>query len=143
MTERKSTLIVVEDNKLDSYIIERVIKGYDSSAEVLVFYKAEKALGHLQERSTHATNETFILLVDISMPDIDGWQFLEAFEELPERTKASCRLYMLTSSILPNDKLKARSMSRVMDYFNKPLKGEHLKVIFAGGHAVSNDSIHL
>jgi len=130
MREGKFKLVVVEDNKVDSYIIERVIKGYDPEAEVLIFNQPEKALAYLREEAAHAGSVTLTLLIDIYMPNFDGWQFLEAFEKLPQRTKASCNLYMLTSSILPGDKLKAESMHGVLDYFNKPLKGSHLKVIF-------------
>ncbi len=56
----------------------------------------------------------------------------------------SGRLYVLTSSILPGDKLKAESIDRVLDYFNKPLKGRHLKVIFAeftDGTAGADDNL--
>ena len=130
MTEGKSTFIVVEDNKIDTYIIEKVIKGYAPAVEVLVFNQPEKALAYLREEAALAGRATLTLLVDVYMPDMDGWKFLEAFEKLPERTKAACRLYVLTSSILPGDKLKAESMGCVLDYFNKPLKGSHLKVIF-------------
>jgi CheY-like chemotaxis protein len=131
MTQGKTKLLVIEDNLLDSYIIERVVRGYDPSVEVLVFNQPEKALKYLREEAARAGSETLTLLLDIQMPAIDGWQFLEAFEALPERTKVSCRLYVLTSSILPGDKLKAESIHRVLDFFNKPLKGRHLKVIFA------------
>jgi CheY-like chemotaxis protein len=130
MREGKFKLVVVEDNQVDSYIIERVIQGYDPEAEVLIFNQPEKALAYLREEAAHAGSTTLTLLIDIYMPNFDGWQFLEAFEKLPQRTKASCRLYMLTSSILPGDKSKAESMHDVLDYFNKPLKGSHLKVIF-------------
>jgi CheY-like chemotaxis protein len=141
MTEGKLKLVIVEDNKLDSYITERVIKGYDPAAQVLVFNKPDKALEYLEEKATHANTETLALLLDIYMPEVDGWRFLEAFEKLPESVKASCRLYMLTSSILLSDKLKAESTDRVLNYFHKPLKGRHLKVIYGEGNACSEGSL--
>jgi CheY-like chemotaxis protein len=139
MTGGKRKLLVVEDNVVDGYIIQSVIKGYNPAAEVLVFHQPEKALAYLQNPAVHAGGATFTLLLDIQMPHFDGWQFLEAFEALPEGTKASCRLYMLTSSILPADKLRAGQTGRVLDYFNKPLKGNHLKVIFAEDEAGAED----
>jgi CheY-like chemotaxis protein len=131
MVGTRPKLIVVEDNKTDCFIIERVIRGYDPSAEVVIYTEPQKALEHLRAKSASVTagNENLIILLDLQMPGIDGWQFLEEFEKLPVSVRKPYRLYILTSSISPLDKIRAEGFESVIHYFNKPLTASKLNSI--------------
>ncbi len=128
MTAAKS-ILVVEDNKTDSFIIQKVINGYDPAAEMLIFNQPEKGLQFLKGKNASAMGRNMVILLDIGMPDIDGWQFIEEFEKLPESIQASGRVYILTSSIDPGDRQKAGSLKSVVSYFSRPLTTIGLKQI--------------
>jgi CheY-like chemotaxis protein len=73
-----------------------------------------------------------VILLDIYMPEMDGWQFLEEYLYLPEATQAVTRLYMHTSSISPSDQRRASAFTHVQHYVSKPLVGGDLKLLLPG-----------
>jgi CheY-like chemotaxis protein len=62
-----------------------------------------------------------IIFLDINMPAMDGWEFLQKYEALPEAHKSSIIVVMLTTSFNPEDELKARKIPAVKEFRNKPL----------------------
>jgi CheY-like chemotaxis protein len=67
-----------------------------------------------------------IILLDLSMPVMDGWQFLDEFVMLNPRVGKKITIYICTSSISPDDLNKAKSISAVSDYIIKPVSKEKL-----------------
>lgn len=72
-----------------------------------------------------------IVFVDIQMPLMNGFEFVEAFEALPEDVKAGYHLYMLSSSINENDIAKVRSYPSVKTFLNKPLTNDSIQQVLA------------
>ena len=67
-----------------------------------------------------------VIFLDIDMPLMDGFQFLDLFNKLHESTKKQCKIVMLTSSINPQDIDKSKTYSFVKKYINKPLTQQSL-----------------
>lgn len=68
-----------------------------------------------------------LVFLDIDMPIMDGFQFIDEFEKLSEETKSYCKIVMLTSSLDPKDIAKSKKNKYVLKYMNKPLTQESLK----------------
>ncbi|NDC40002.1 MAG: response regulator, partial [Chitinophagia bacterium] len=79
---KKHKFIIIDDSNLDCFIAEKVIKNTGKCESVRAFQQAAEALDWI-ERHTEETAVPTILMVDIQMPVMDGFQFLEAFEKLP------------------------------------------------------------
>ena len=71
-----------------------------------------------------------ILLLDINMPEIDGWDFLSLYSSFSEEKQEKMNVYMLSSSINPEDVRRAEDSPYVVDYISKPIRDEDLQKIF-------------
>ncbi len=125
----RTTVLIIDDNETDGWIAGRLIKKYDQQAVIVVFNNAADALHYLRGEVDASGDTSYVVLLDIYMPCMDGWQFLEEYMHLPEATQAVTRLYMHTSSISPSDQRRASAFSHVQHYVSKPLVGGDLKLL--------------
>lgn len=113
---------VVDDASIDRFLVERIVKKTSFAEEVLSFESAKDALDRLQQNE-HAPQ---VIFLDINMPGMNGFEFLTEFEKFPDSFKQDCSVVMLTSSLHPDDRLKAAHNPRIKCFLNKPLKPEYL-----------------
>lgn len=129
MNKDKTNFIVIDDSKLDCFIAEKIIQTSGKSKAVKVFLQASEALEYIKALSPAEVEHT-IMFVDIQMPMMNGFEFVEAFNTLPDNVKSDYSIYMLSSSINENDIAKVRSMPIVKQFINKPLTIDAVKQIF-------------
>jgi len=70
-----------------------------------------------------------LIFLDINMPAMDGWEFLERYRSLPSEQKADIVLIMLTTSLNPDDEMKTRTIPEVSGFENKPLSQQRLQAL--------------
>jgi CheY-like chemotaxis protein len=128
MTKDKTNFIVIDDSKLDCFIAEKIIQTSGKGDSVKTFLQASDALDYIKG-SAESERHT-IMFVDIQMPVMNGFEFVEAFDNLPDNKKNAYTIYMLSSSINENDIAKVRSMPIVKQFINKPLTVDAVKQIF-------------
>jgi len=118
--------IVVDDDPMNNLICKHVITKFDSSAEILLFTEPEKALAMIKESYGNADQsmET-VLFLDINMPTMSGWEFLEEFRDFTGSMHKDIAVYILSSSIDQSDQEKAGNNEFVKGYLPKPL-GLHM-----------------
>jgi CheY-like chemotaxis protein len=120
---------IVEDNPIDIFINTKVIEQTNLCNELVTYNSAREALERLA--NNQGANPELILL-DIRMPDMDGFEFLDAFMKLPEAIHQKCKIIMLSSSIDDADESKARSYPVVYDFVCKPLTREKIERFHLG-----------
>lgn len=123
----KLHFIVVDDSKLDCFIAEKIIQNTGRCETVRTFQQASDALTYIKELPSH--NQGTILFIDIQMPVMNGFEFVEAFEQLPQEIKSAYIIYMLSSSINENDIAKVKGYPSVKQFLNKPLTGKTMSVL--------------
>ncbi len=106
-------IMLVDDDKVFINITSIILKRFNEALAIESYTNPMQALEELKKDSNHPD----AIFLDINMPDIDGWKFLENMEEMG----ISTNVYMLTSSIDPSDMEKSKTFSSVKGYFTKPL----------------------
>ena len=122
-------VLIVEDNPIDVFINTRVVEQSGLAKEVMAIQTAREALELLTKRSVNSDLPEIIFL-DIRMPDIDGFEFLLEFSELPQRVLELCKIVMLSSTIDPLELEKARNSPFVLAFIPKPLTRDKIIELF-------------
>jgi CheY-like chemotaxis protein len=122
-------VMLVDDNEIDNIINEKIIEANGFADSILVFQTGQEALDYLAENQNDDESLPEIIFLDINMPIMDGFQWLEDFERFTDLVKTKCRIIMLSSSISPKDIDRAASSRYVKKYLNKPLNSRYLDAI--------------
>lgn len=123
------SVMLVDDNEIDNIINEKIIEASSFAENILVFQTGQEALDYLNANQDKENELPEIVFLDINMPIMDGFQFLEDFERFNETVRDKCKIIMLSSSISPKDIDRAASSRYVKKYLNKPLNQRYLKAI--------------
>ena len=113
-------VMVVDDNSTDRYIAELSIKKFGFANEVIVNDSAVSALDYLTLEA-NSDNLPELIFLDINMPEMSGFEFLDAYDNLPAVVRNNCTVIMLSSSLDSTDVLRASQNKYVVKFVNKPL----------------------
>ena len=120
MSRRALCVMLVDDNRDDNFFHERAIKQNNPGNIVISETSAVAALDYLKSTNPADTHPDLIFL-DINMPAVNGWEFLEAYNRLDKHLQSRAVVVMLTTSANPDDVAKAKTWSCVSEYRIKPL----------------------
>jgi CheY-like chemotaxis protein len=128
MAQTKLNFIVIDDSKLDCFIAEKIIRNTGKCESIKSFLQAREALEYISTTTVEEHSHT-IVLVDIQMPVMNGFEFVEAFEKLPQQIVDNYTIYIISSSINENDLSKVHNYTTVKQFLNKPLTSNNLSVL--------------
>ena len=118
-------VMLIDDNEIDNLINQKMIEASNIADHIFTHTGAKSAIEFLRniEKLDKVSDQVLpdVIFLDIDMPLMDGFQFLDEFEKLNEGTKKKCKIVMLTSSINPQDLNKSKKYASVKKYINKPL----------------------
>ena len=117
--------MLIDDSSIDNMIHKRILTKSGLVGEVIEFLYAEGALEHLQKSGTGVD----VIFVDINMPRMDGFGFLEAYEKLEPQQRGSSVVIMLSTSNDPRDAQRAGDFASLTDYQCKPLTQDVIQTI--------------
>lgn len=124
------TVMLIDDDQINNFVCETIIKNEGFAEKVISYQHAKDALDHLQESSDVAVgNFPELIFLDINMPGMDGWEFIEQYRKLPDDLRERCTLFMLSSAVDRKDIMTAKNLIEVKEFFSKPLSADILHII--------------
>ena len=125
MTTNKTPIIaLVDDDKVFQLTASRTIKAANLTDHILQFENGEEALTFLKANAANSETLPDYIFLDINMPFVDGWMFLDDYAELKRILTKEIRIYMVSSSIDPRDIDRAKRNENVKEYVIKPVTRE-------------------
>lgn len=116
---------IIDDDKLTIKLMSMIISKNNFCEKINSFYNPQVALDSLKQNCNDVENLPDVILLDLNMPILDGWQFLDEFVHLPIEKEIS--IFIVTSSIDPVDIEMAKKYDMVKSYIMKPITAEKLK----------------
>ncbi|WMN10744.1 response regulator [Marivirga salinae] len=127
MKKKLNYVLLVDDDEATNYLNKMIIEERGCAEEIIIVENGLEALKFLTNKRNGKFPQPDLIFLDINMPLMDGWEFLEEYKKLEENQKSKVIIVMLTTSINPDDKEKAHNHQEIQNYENKPLDEQKLE----------------
>ncbi|MEL1240728.1 response regulator [Flavobacterium flavipallidum] len=122
----EKTIWVIDDDPIYQIIMKKIILKSGLFSTTQSFINGKEAIDSLKKNTSDNTSFPDIILLDIEMPVLDGWGFMEEIANLKKQTSISFNIYISSSSIAIDDKERAKNNPNIMGYMSKPISLEDL-----------------
>ncbi len=126
-------ILLVDDDDATNFIHQMVIQRLNLDVKLQVVHNGKEALEYLTCTGKFTNEIPFpqpgIVFLDINMPIMNGWEFLEEYKKLSKEQKAKIVIAMLTTSVNPDDEKKAKNSNEILEFINKPLEEASLELL--------------
>ncbi|CAM2962263.1 response regulator [Flavobacterium frigoris] len=122
---KNKTTYIIDDDKLSIKLMSMLISKNKFCQEIISFHNSQEALNELRKNCNDSSSLPDVILLDLNMPLLDGWQFLDEFVQLPIKKEIS--IFIVTSSIDPSDIEMVKKYAIVKNYIMKPITAQKLE----------------
>lgn len=119
-------VVLIDDSDVDLFINETILNAVSVSQKIRKEYSPVKVLEDLQ-KVQRLTEVPELIFLDLNMPEMNGFEFIRRFSELPDFVRSKCKIVIVTSSTDTTDKHKALMHPSVVRFLQKPLDVYQLK----------------
>lgn len=124
-------ILLIDDDEVTNFLNKRVIEYSQVTEHIEVKLNGQEALDFLTSKETANHAQPSLILLDINMPVMDGWEFMEAYNQETPDQKKKTNIVMLSTSNNPDDIQRAANLPHVIAFKTKPLTSEMLEEIMA------------
>lgn len=123
--EVNSLFLLIEDNLIDQLVTKQLLKKVFSIEQITIANNGKEGIQWLNNNIRN--KQPLIILLDIQMPIMNGFEFLEAFHKLHKKIKKGVQIYVLSSTLDPDEIKRIEENQYVTDFLSKPFPIEELK----------------
>jgi CheY-like chemotaxis protein len=120
----KPIFLVIEDNLIDQLVITQLLKKVLEIDQIVIANNGKEGIEWL---TTQKKNQSLIILLDIQMPVMNGFEFLDAFQKLGKEIRKEIQIYVLSSTLDPDELDDINKNNNVTGFLNKPFPIEEFK----------------
>lgn len=121
MSAQIPNFIIIDDSRLDCFIAEKIIQNSGTYSSVKSYMEATEAYEAIKSGLIGNDSIITIIILDIQMPVMNGFQFVELFEQLPKEIQAKFAIFLFSSSINENDKNRLGNFPSIIRFYSKPI----------------------
>ncbi len=125
-------ICIIDDDEMYQFIIKRQILKLCPEAKLISYKHGAEAIEALKARAAEGFPPCDVILLDINMPVMDGWEFLSAGEATLGEMGKMVDIYVVSTSVDTRDKEKALANKNVKEYISKPIPPDKLLQILQG-----------
>lgn len=130
MKNKLNCILLVDDDEPTNFLNKMILEDVNCAETIEVADSGQSALEYLRNSNGDGSpSSPELIFLDINMPAMNGWEFLECYSNLDSQHKANVVIVMLTTSLNPDDRAKAHSIPDVSGFETKPLTQEKLDAI--------------
>lgn len=113
--------MIIDDSPTDRFMTSKILERAHFSKKPLTYGFAEQALNFLKENSSDFSKLPEIILLDLNMPGMSGFEFIAAYDKLPEKLKKYCKVYMISATINDAEINNAGTYKNISGFHSKPI----------------------
>lgn len=132
--QKLEIIFVVDDDDIYQYVIKKKIEKRNVAHQIKTFKNGQDAIEYLNLMADTIEELPDVIFLDLNMPIMDGWDFLNAYMDSKARLNKKIHLYVVSSSIHQSDIERAKNISEVTDYIVKPMNDSQLDNILIAMH---------
>jgi CheY-like chemotaxis protein len=144
MKAKLNCILVIDDDEPTNFFTRMILEESGCVNHIRIVQSGREALEYLAKNETGNPDPDFpspdLIFLDINMPAMDGWEFLEEYKKLNKDHKAKTITVMLTTSLFPEDKTRAKEIPEISGFENKPITIEKIEKILENHFANDNAS---
>jgi CheY-like chemotaxis protein len=131
MSVQFPNFIIIDDSRLDCFIAEKIIQNSGTYSSVKSYMEATDAYEAIKNGDIGDDSIITIIILDIQMPVMNGFQFIEVFEQLSAEIQSKFAIFLFSSSINENDKNRLGNYPSIIRFYGKPISKDTVAQMIA------------
>ncbi|RYD79076.1 MAG: response regulator [Sphingobacteriales bacterium] len=130
-------ILLVDDDEITNFLNKRILRNVDAATHIVAVESGEEALDYLRRTGIYKNSNVpkpDLILLDINMPGISGFEFMEEYKTLCSKKKCDMVVIMLTKSIFAHDEIRASAIDEIQSIKYKPLTEELARELVENYH---------
>ena len=125
----KDTVCIIDDDHIFIYGVKRLMEETSFCEDLMVYENGQDALDEFKENATQGKKLPSIIFLDLNMPMMTGWEFLDEYMQIDGQDPTKSKVYIVSSSIDPKDLLRIKDYNVIQNYILKPVTTDDLENI--------------